>query len=84
MSLLIKREDPKSTDENQLTTKRKRGRREATTNSLMTQSSRSQPVPLVVIRIHNLGEYKTRINGYELRCKDSFELTLRLRRTKHH
>jgi hypothetical protein len=50
----------------------------------MTQSSGSQPGPLVSIGIHNVGEYKTRINGCELRCKDSFELTLRLGRTKHH
>ena len=38
------------------------------------------------IRIHIVGEFKTWIFGFELKCmyKDSFELTLRLRWTKRH
>lgn len=35
------------------------------------------------VRIHKVGEYKTQFEGYQLQCKNDFELTLRLRWTKH-
>ena len=35
------------------------------------------------VRIHKVGEYKTQFEGYQLQCKNGFELTLRLRWTKH-
>jgi hypothetical protein len=50
----------------------------------MTQSSGCQPRQLMGIRVHKVGEYKTRIKGYKFKCKDILELTLRVRWTKHY
>ena len=80
MSVLIKREKPKNADENQQEEEEVKGEQQQT----RFWHSGCQPGPLVGIRMHKVGEFKMRIYGCELKCKDSFELTRRLRWTKHH
>ena len=45
---------------------------------LMRQNLECQP-KLLGVRIYEVEEYKTRFKGYQLKCNEIFELTLRLR-----
>lgn len=62
-------------------TNKKKSRKAGTTNSLKTQCSGIQLEPLMGIRIHK----SRRLLNMDLSiCKDCYELTIRLRRTKQH